>query len=62
MMDNWEIQALIAAVTVFVAHKFLVDGFHEQIPLSSVDSSVGAGLAVLAAVGVGINAYAYSEM
>jgi len=61
MMDNWEILALIAAAVNFMAYRVLENGLHEQIPLSDPSTSVAAGLGALALVGVGLNAYVYSE-
>jgi hypothetical protein len=34
---------------------------HQDIPLDGEMMSVGAGLALLAIVGVGVNAYVYAE-
>lgn len=61
MMDDWEILALIAAAVNFVAYRWLESSGFEHIPLSDPSTSVGAGLAVLAIVGVGLNAYVYAE-
>ena len=59
MPDNWETLAALAAIAVFVAHDFLVSGFHEQIPVGGETASIGVGLALLAAAGVYINARVY---
>jgi len=61
MMDDWELLALLSAVSVFVAHKLLHSGLHEQIPLSGETVLVGAGLVVLTLVGIGLNSYVYAE-
>jgi len=59
MPENWQNLAGIAAAVVFVAHDVLVSGFHEQIPIDGQATSVGVGLAALAAIGVYINAQVY---
>lgn len=61
MMDDWEVLALLAGMAVFVAHRILENGLHEQIPLSDPSTSVGAGLALLAIAGVALNSYVYAE-
>jgi hypothetical protein len=61
MKENWELLALIAGAVVYVSHNFLHNGFHQEIPLDGELISVGAGLALLAIVGVGVNAYVYAE-
>jgi hypothetical protein len=61
MKENWELLAIIAAAVVYFAHDFLHSGFHQEIPLDGELMSVGAGLALLAIVGVGANAYVYAE-
>lgn len=61
MKENWELLAIISALAVYLGHEFLHNGFHQEIPLDGEVMSVGAGLAALAIVGVGVNAYVYHE-
>jgi len=62
MPDNWQNLAGIAAAVTFIAHDMLVSGAHEQIPLDGQTTSVGVGLAALAAIGVYVNARVYDSM
>jgi hypothetical protein len=62
MMSDWEILSLLAGIAVFVSYRLLENGLHEKVPLQSETASIGAGLAVLAIVGVGLNSYVYSEI
>jgi uncharacterized membrane protein YjfL (UPF0719 family) len=61
MPENWQNLAGIAAVVVFVVHDMLVSGLHENIPVDGQATSVGVGLALLAAIGVYINAQVYES-
>ena len=61
MKENWELLAIVAGAVVYFAHDFLHSGFHQEIPLDGELMSVGAGLALLAIGGVGVNAYVYAE-
>jgi hypothetical protein len=61
MPENWENLAGIAAVAVFVVHDMLVSGLHSEIPVSGKATSVGVGLAALAAAGVYINHRVYES-
>jgi hypothetical protein len=61
MKENWELLAIVAGALVYFAHDFLHSGFHQEIPLDGKLMSVGAALALLAIVGVGVNAYVYAE-
>jgi len=61
MKENWELLALAAGALVYFAHDILHSGLHQEIPLDGEMMSVGAALALLAIVGVGINSYVYTE-
>ena len=61
MKENWELLAIIAAAVVYFAHDFLHSGFHQEIPIEGEMMSVGAGLALLAATGVYVNARVYDS-
>jgi hypothetical protein len=61
MKENWELLALAAGALVYFAHDILHSGLHQEIPIEGEMMSVGAGLALLAIVGIGVNAYYYAE-
>jgi hypothetical protein len=60
MFDELDLSlATISAVASFGAFRLLDSGLHSSIPLSDPTNSIGAGLAVLAFVGVFANSYAH---